>query len=128
MKWLIAVVALLIVALVLQSGLLAYAMYVLLGVLVVSRLLTRAWINNLSATRSCDREEAEPGASVRVSVVVRNAGFWPVPWVLLEDMLPAKALVENRNRLRVRKKRMKIALIRGRGQTTLEYEIEFKGR
>jgi uncharacterized protein (DUF58 family) len=53
---------------------------------------------------------------------------FPVPWVLLEDMLPAKALVENRNRLRVRKKRMKIALVGSYGETELNYEIEFRGR
>ena len=39
MRWLIAIVAVLLVALVIQSGLLAYAAYVLLGVLLLTRLL-----------------------------------------------------------------------------------------
>jgi uncharacterized protein (DUF58 family) len=48
--------------------------------------------------------------------------------VLLEDLLPAKALLESRARLRVRKKRAKIAMLWGGGQTTLEYQVEFKMR
>jgi uncharacterized repeat protein (TIGR01451 family) len=128
MKWFVGAVLLLIAALVLQSGLLAFSMYVLLGLLLLSRVLTRTWINNLSAVRACDRQEAEVGESVTVQVTVKNNGVFPVPWVLLEDMLPAKALVENRNRLRVRKKRMKIALVGSYGVTELNYEIEFRGR
>src|SRR6202040_2097818 len=52
----------------------------------------------------------------------------PVPWVLLEDMLPARALVERHARLKVRKKRMKLAMLWGHGTTELRYEIEFKMR
>src|SRR2546430_5811231 len=128
MKWFAGALFLLLAALMLESGLLAYAMYVLLGLLVISRLLTRTWINGLSANRTCDRETAEIGEEVNVDVVVRNDGMLPVPWVLLEDMLPAEALIENRNRLRVRKKRLKIAMLRSYGETTLNYQIEFKGR
>src|SRR2546421_4382903 len=128
MKWFAGALFLLLAALMLESGLLAYSMYVLLGLLVVSRLLTRTWINGLTAERTCDRETAEIGEEVNVDVVVRNNGVFPVPWVLLEDMLPAKALVENRNRLRVRKRRIKIAMLRSYGKTTLNYQIEFKGR
>src|SRR5438874_1567547 len=128
MKWFAGALFLLLAALMLESGLLAYAMYVLLGLLLISRLLTRSWINGLSANRTCDRETAEIGEEVNVDVVVRNDGMLPVPWVLLEDMLPAKALIENRNRLRVRKKRLKIAMLASWGRTTLNYQIEFKQR
>jgi uncharacterized protein (DUF58 family) len=51
-----------------------------------------------------------------------------VPWLLLEDLLPARALVESRQRLKLKKKRMKIAMLGGGGQTTLSYQIEFKMR
>jgi uncharacterized protein (DUF58 family) len=43
-------------------------------------------------------------------------------------MLPAKALLGSRARLRVRKRRQKIAMIGIQGTTTMEYEIEFKMR
>ena len=51
MKWFLGAALLLFVALVLEAGLLAYAMYVLLALLVVSRFLARSWMNGLSATR-----------------------------------------------------------------------------
>jgi uncharacterized protein (DUF58 family) len=128
MKWFLGVAILLLAALVLESGLLAYAMYVLLGLLVLSRLLARNWITHVSATRNCDRIAAEVGDSVDVKLEVQNAGWLPVPWILLEDLLPAKALAESRQRLRVKRKRMKIAMIRSWGKTLLNYQVEFKQR
>ncbi|MCC6416841.1 MAG: DUF58 domain-containing protein [Gemmataceae bacterium] len=128
MKWFLGAALVLFVALVLETGLLAYAMYVLLGVMVVSRFLARSWTENLSAERRCDRQTAEVGDEVAVAIVVRNAGALPVPWVLLEDMLPARALVEGRARLRVRKKRVRLALIWGRGCVELDYRVEFRMR
>jgi uncharacterized repeat protein (TIGR01451 family) len=128
MKWFLGAAFLLVAALILNSGLLAYSMYVLLALLLISRLLARSWVGNLSADRRCDRVEAQPGETVAVTVTVRNEGALPVPWVLLEDMLPAKALIENRARLRVRKRRMKIAMLGPHGRTTLNYQIELKMR
>jgi uncharacterized repeat protein (TIGR01451 family) len=128
MRWFLGAALLLLAALVLDSGLLAYAMYVLLFLLVVSRLLARNWIGNLSATRECNRFTAEVGDTVAVNITVKNAGVLPVPWVLLEDMLPARALVEQHARLKVKKKRMKIAMIGSGGRTSLLYQVEFKMR
>ena len=128
MKWYVGAGLLLAAALILESGLLAYAMYVLLALLVGSRLLARSWAGSLKAERACDQKTAEVGDCVTVTVTVQNQSALPVPWVLLEDMLPARALLDNRSRLRVRKKRLKIAMLGGNGQTTLRYEIEFKMR
>ncbi len=128
MKWYVGAILLLLAALILESGLLAYAMYVLLALLVGSRLLARTWAAGLQAERVCDRDSAEVGEAVAVTVTVRNLNALPVPWVLLEDMLPAKALLETRSRLRVRKKRLKLAMLAGKGETTLRYAIEFKMR
>jgi uncharacterized protein (DUF58 family) len=128
MKWFLGATLLLLAALFLESGLLAYAMYVLLGLLVLSRILARNWIKHVSAVRHCDRITAEVGDSVAVEIEVKNSGWLPVPWLLLEDLLPAKALQESRQRLRVKKKRMKIAMLRSFGGTTLNYQIEFKLR
>ena len=49
MKWFLGVMLMLLLALVLESGLMAYAMYVLLGLMVVSRFLARSWTENLTA-------------------------------------------------------------------------------
>lgn len=128
MKWLAGTSLVLLVALILESGLLAYAMYVLLGLLLLSRFLARSWTENLTARRRCDRKTAEVGETVSVTLTVKNRGALPVPWVILEDLLPAKALNESRLRLKVKKKRMKIAMLGSRGRTELEYQIEFKMR
>src|SRR3954469_10903575 len=113
MKWFLAVLLTLLAALLLESGLLAYAMYVLLGLLLLSRWLARTWIGNLSASRGfrlAGRDDeppagadapsanrpvgltAEIGDRVAVRLTVRNDGRLPVPWVLLEDLLPRHAL------------------------------------
>ncbi len=126
MRWFLGAGLILLAALVFQTGLLAYAMYVLLGLMLLSRVLARSWTENLSATRKCERVEAVVGDTVAVEITVRNGGGMPVPWVLLEDMLPAKALVESRLRLRVKKKRMKLAMLWGKGETELRYQVEFR--
>jgi uncharacterized repeat protein (TIGR01451 family) len=125
MKWFIGTLLLLLAALILESGLLAYAMYVLLALLVVSRFLAHSWIGHLTAQRHCKQETAEVGETIDIEIKVANTGALPVSWVLLEDVLPAKALVENRNRLRVKKRRFKIARMKGHGEINLNYEIEF---
>jgi uncharacterized protein (DUF58 family) len=127
-KWFFGVLLLLAAALVLESELLAFAMYVLLGLLVISRFLAMSWIKNLTASRECNQDTAEIGHTIAVNVTVHNAGILPVPWVLLEDVLPARALSDHRTRLRVKKSRFKIALIRSRGRLFLNYQIEFKMR
>jgi uncharacterized repeat protein (TIGR01451 family) len=123
MKWYIGVALLLLAALILQSGLLAYAMYVLLGVLVVTRVLARRWINQLRATRKCGQTTAEIGERVAVTVTVRNDGALPVPWVLLEDLLPKSALAQRPPRLTVKGKRLHIALLRARNESVLRYKL-----
>jgi uncharacterized repeat protein (TIGR01451 family) len=128
MRWFLAAALILLAALVFESGLLAYAMYVLLGLLLLSRVLARSWTESLSATRHCDRAEAEVGEAVAVAVTVRNGGALPVPWVLLEDMLPVGARFEDRFHVRVKRKRLKLAMLWGGGETTLRYEVEFKTR
>jgi uncharacterized repeat protein (TIGR01451 family) len=128
MRWFVGAALLLAAALVLESGLLAYAMYVLLALLVVSRLLARSWTENLTAARECNRFTAEVGETVAVVVTVHNAGALPVPWVLLEDVLPARALSAIHPRLAVKGKRLQIAMVGSRGQKQLRYRLEFKTR
>jgi uncharacterized repeat protein (TIGR01451 family) len=101
MKWLTWVLVLLILSLALGFGLLAYAMYVLLGAMLVSRLLTRSWTENLSAVRECNRQIAQIGDKVAVVITVKNAGRLPICWLLLEDVLPIHALIHEPPNLRL---------------------------
>src|SRR5262245_19711317 len=137
MKWFLGIVLLLLVALVLNAGLLAYAAYVLLGLLLLSRVLARSWTENLAAERSCriagersslQGEEknivAEVGQRVTIRVTVRNTGNFPVPWVLIEDLLPRYALDRRYPRLRLKGKRLHLGMVRAGGETELRYSIE----
>lgn len=127
-KWYAGAGVLLAAALVLRMGLLAYAMYALLGLMVVTRLAARLWTDGLTARRRCDRQNARIGDSVQVSLTIRNQGKLPVPWVLVEDVLAAKALHSQPPRLRVEGKRMKLSMLGLGGETKLRYEIIFDMR
>src|SRR2546423_11877443 len=52
MKWFLGILLLLFAALVLESGLLAFATYTLLGLMLISRVLARNWIESLRARRT----------------------------------------------------------------------------
>jgi len=124
MKWFFGALLLLLLALVLESGLLAYAMYVLLGLLLVSRYLARNWIGHLTAVRRCNRVSAEIADVVTVILTIRNTGALPVPWVLLEDLLPRGALSPANARLSVKGKRLQISMIFGHAEKTLRYKLK----
>jgi uncharacterized repeat protein (TIGR01451 family) len=128
MKWFLAVALLLLAALFLESGLLAYAMYVLAGLLILSRLMVHSWNEGLSATRACNRDTAEIGDKVAVEVTVRNAGKLPVPWVLLEDLLPGNALNQRAPRLKIKGKRLQLSMIGGGGEVAVRYQITCRMR
>jgi uncharacterized protein (DUF58 family) len=68
------------------------------------------------------------GERVVVRVVLRNEGALPVPWVLLEDILPRQALDMHHPRLEVKGKRLRIAMIRGGGELELKYSLKCVGR
>jgi len=127
-KWLLATLGILVVALIIDSGLLAYAMYVLLGIMLLSRLLARDWLGKITATRQVTAGEAEVGDEVGVTVVVTNNGAIPVPWMLLEDLLPPSALKQRPPRITLRGKRFRIGVLRGHKEMTLHYDIECQYR
>ena len=128
MGWFLSVTLLLLVALAFDLGLLAYAMYVLLGVMIASRLLAKTWVENLSAMRECNRYSAQVGQTVAVVVTVENAGRLPVAWVLLEDLLPVRALIHEPPALRVSGDRMQLAMLKSRGRKTIFYQLQCNRR
>ncbi len=128
MRWFLAVLVILLIALILDSGLLAYSMYVLLALLLLTRFLSRSWIGHLSATRTCEQTTAEIGDKVSMLVVVHNSSSLPVPWVLLEDLLPRFALNQRYPRLKVKGKRVQICMVAGKGDIRIKYSIECLNR
>jgi len=123
MRWLLAIIGILLVAFAIQSGLLAYAAYVLLGVLLLTRLLTKTGLNVIEASRSVSADELDAGQRLEVEVRVENTGRLPTPWLLLEDLLPDYALRQRPPRLRVKGKRLQIRVLRGQQHARLRYKL-----
>ena len=128
MRWYLAAGLVLGVAVLLGLGWLAYAMYVLAGVMVISRWLARSWANHLVAHRECNRTTVNVGDTVAVVLSVSNSGRLSVPWLLVEDQLPAEALIERPPRIVVVGRRLQLVTLRGRQRKTLPYQLRFQER
>jgi len=124
MKWFAGATLLLTAALIFGSGLLAYAMYALLGAMLVSRFLARVWAESLAAVRECSRTAVNVGESVAVVITVENTGAVPVAWVLLEDLLPPQALAGKPPSLGVKGGRLQLMMLKGGGRKTMFYKLE----
>ena len=106
----------------------AYAMYALLGVMLVSRWLARYWIQNLSAVRECNRYSVNEGDTVAVVIELKNAGRLPVVWVLVEDVLPRRAFLYRPPSLQVKGQRIQLSWMRGGGRQTIYYQLQCNRR
>ena len=126
MKWWLGAVILLVAGMALQLGLLVYAMYVLLGVLVISRFLTAQWIDHLSATRECSGRVLEIGDKVNATVTIENHGRFTLPCLLLEDAVPEE--FEPPPRLRFKGPRMAVTRLAAHGEKEIKYEAECQTR
>jgi uncharacterized repeat protein (TIGR01451 family) len=127
MKWFAAVILILSVAVYFGLSLLAYAMYALLGVMLVSRWLARHWIQHLSALRECNRYSVNVGDTVAVVITLKNSSWLPLAWVLIEDLLPRRALYQPPS-LGVHGQRIRLTMINGRGRFTLYYQLQCNRR
>lgn len=125
MKWYLGALLLLAVGLVFQLGLLVYAMYALLAVLIVSRFLTREWTENVTAIRDCNRETADIGDVAAVNVTIKNDGRMSIAWMIAEDSIPKHALIQRPPRIKMKRKRRKITRLKAGDSVTLRYQVEF---
>jgi uncharacterized repeat protein (TIGR01451 family) len=127
MIWLLVVLFLIGLALAVQAGLVAFAGYVLLGVYLFSRFLARRWAEDLAAQRQCDSSPREVGDSLEVIVTLRNTGRLPILWVLVEDLLPERAL-RKPARITVKGKRIQVANLRTGQTKPIKYKVLFELR
>jgi uncharacterized protein (DUF58 family) len=123
MLWLVASLFLLAIAFALGLDALAYAMYALLGLMLISRLLSRKWIESISASRRASRDEAEIGQKCAVNVDIRNRGGLPIAWVLAEELLPRKAMFFNPPSLKLDGARLLLSIFWAKQTRTLRYEL-----
>ena len=125
MKWILGTLALLVAGLVFQLSLLVYAMYVLLGILLLSRFFTRAWTEKIVVTRSAGGDVFEIGESTEVTVEVTNRGVLTVPWMIIEDSLPREVLAQMPHRVRVDGERVELTRLKRGQSTSLSYTVTF---
>lgn len=128
MNWLVGAVLILILSLIFDLGLLAYAMYALLGILLASRFLTRTWAESLTAQRECNRLTADVGDTVAVVVNITNHGSLPIAWCLVEDLLPRRALIHDPPSLKVYGRRVQLFMLPGGGRRQLLYSMQCNRR
>lgn len=128
MIWPAAIVLILILAIVFRLGLLMYAMYAFLGILLVSRYLTYRWAAALTASRECNTLVAEEGDEVAVIVTIENSGNLPIPWVMVEDLLPRDALLFDPPRLGVAGQRVQLMHLGPGSRKSLRYQLRCNRR
>lgn len=128
MKWILGAALLLFAGFLFELGPLVYAMYVLLGVLLVSRFLTFTWVECVSIKRDCNKFSCQIGDTVAVSSIVRNTGILPVPWMLLEDAVPKDALTSTPPRIKAKGPRVAVAQLFPMGEKQLLYQLTFMQR
>lgn len=123
MRWLALAALFLLIGMILGAPLLVYAGYVLVAVLFVSRVLTDRWSSGLSAERQVSLLEAKVGQEIQVGIVLVNRSGWPIPWVLVEDLLPASALMYTPPNLEVHGQRVRVVLLAKEGRKLLNYRL-----
>jgi uncharacterized protein (DUF58 family) len=128
MRLLVLAILLLLSSLALGFGLLAYAMYALLGVILLGRVLADWWSSALVARREISHREVGLGETVAVVVTIENRHWLPIPWLLLEDLLPRAALIHDPPNLQVEGRRLQLVslrpTLRGRRATkTIFYQL-----
>lgn len=128
MNWLVGAALILLLSLIFDLGLLAYAMYALLSVLLVSRYLTRHWADSLVASRECNRLTANVGEQVAVVVTIENRGRFAIPWCLVEDLLPRRALMHEPPNLGVTGGRMQLLTLTRGARKALMYQLRCNRR
>ncbi|MGO9108501.1 MAG: DUF58 domain-containing protein [Thermoguttaceae bacterium] len=128
MRWFATIVCLLAAALVFHLGLLAYVMYALLGIMLLSKWLSRTWVENLTAVRECNRVAVNVGEKVAVVITLRNRGLLPVAWALVEDLLPHGAMIFDPPSLSLLGSRLQLFSFRPHGQAMLFYQLQCNRR
>ena len=103
---------------------LLYAFYTLAAVYLVSRFLTRSWIEQVEVRRECNRLSADVGDRIAVVVEYRNTGKLPITWALVEDVLARSALLFRPPNLEVTGNRLQLALLAPGAKRTLMYQLK----
>ncbi|MGV3608576.1 MAG: DUF58 domain-containing protein [Planctomycetaceae bacterium] len=128
MLYVAGAIILLIVASLLNLGLLVYAMYVVLALLAISRLLTKTWGEGLIAQRRASNTKVKLGDTVSMLITLENQGKLSVPWVLAEDVIAPAARMFRPPALELLGKSIMICSLEAREKKTMLYQIRCNRR
>ncbi len=123
MKWIIATILLTVLAMILNISLLAYAIYSLLAILLISRWVTRQWVVSVTAERVCPSQSARIGAEIPVLIKLRHIGRWPITWLLIEDLIEPRALAFRPPALAVSGRRLAVMKLKPGEQQQVLYQL-----
>ena len=127
-KWILAALVVLLLAYVFDMGLLIYAMYAVIGIMVVSRFLSGNWVDHVVAVRKCDQLSLEEGEMLNVFIDVENNGSFPISWMLIEDLLPASARLEKAPSLTLKGSCVDVVQLGRKKTKHLVYQIQVNRR
>ena len=94
--WFGAALGAIYVAFLVNSLVIAYSVYALLLVLLVSNVMAHGAAESVTVTRTVDREEARIGEHAHVTVAVKNTRPWPILWVFVDESVPDRMPLEGR--------------------------------
>ncbi len=77
------------VAFLVHAQYVAFAVYAFLLLVGIAHFSSLAWLSGLDCERTIDRTTLYQGEDLDVQVIVTNRRGWPIPWIFVEDLLPA---------------------------------------
>jgi len=86
--WFFLAGAAVLVAFLVQSPYMAYAVYAFLLLIALANLSSRAWLAGLDCERTLSVATLRQGDETEITVTVTNARGWPIPWIFVEDQHP----------------------------------------
>ncbi len=128
MKWLVLLLLLLVAALVFQMGLLALGIYTLIAIALASRLLVQSSVRRVHVRRTCSQATAEVGQSVLVAIELINASSFPIPWLLIQDVLPFRSVTGPSPALKVTGSRILMTMLWPRQKKVFHYQVRLQRR
>lgn len=87
--WFVVAAAALAAAFAARSPYMAFAVYAFLLLALMSRFSSVAWLAGLDCERTVSQPILSQGETAEVEVTVTNRRGWPIPWLFIEDTLPA---------------------------------------
>jgi uncharacterized protein (DUF58 family) len=126
--WLAGGAVLLLLGMVAGASLWLYAAYAAVAVAVGNHLLAQSWSDSAVARRRTGPLEVEIGTRVPIGVEIENRGRLPIAWLLIEDLLPRRALMFDPPALAMEGARLRLAFLWPGRKLLMSYTLQCNRR